>query len=56
MNSPLVYWAMIESSLGIVGACLPMLRPLFTRKSTSDGPKRKQSQGENLVANEMAKN
>lgn len=28
-NTPIVYWPMVESSLGIVGACLPMLRPLF---------------------------
>ncbi len=34
MNSPIVYWPMIESSMGIMGACLPMLRPLFTGKST----------------------
>ena len=34
INSPIVYWPMIESSMGIMGACLPMLRPLFTGKST----------------------
>ncbi|KAL6721772.1 hypothetical protein ACLMJK_000877 [Lecanora helva] len=28
--TPTVYWPLIESSLGIVGACLPLLRPLFT--------------------------
>ena len=28
--TPTVYWPMVESSLGIVGACLPLLRPLFT--------------------------
>lgn len=26
----MVYWPMVESSLGIVGACLPLLRPIFT--------------------------
>ena len=56
MTSPLVYWGMIESSFGIVGACLPMLRPLFTQESARGGQKRRQSQGENLVANEMANN
>ncbi|KAL8718116.1 MAG: hypothetical protein Q9225_004708, partial [Loekoesia sp. 1 TL-2023] len=29
MQTPLVYWPMVESSLGIIGACLPLLRPLF---------------------------
>lgn len=29
-QSPLVYCPMVESSVGIVGACLPLLRPLFT--------------------------
>lgn len=29
LQTPLVYWPMIESSVGIVGACLPLLRPLF---------------------------
>ncbi|KAF6233129.1 hypothetical protein HO173_008673 [Letharia columbiana] len=28
--TPTVYWPMVESSLGIVGACLPLLRPVFT--------------------------
>lgn len=28
--TPTVYWPMIESSLGIVGACLPLLRPILT--------------------------
>ena len=32
--TPTVYWPMIESSLGIVGACLPLLRPLFTGATT----------------------
>lgn len=35
INTPIVYLPMVESSFGIVGACLPMLRPLFTRTSTS---------------------
>lgn len=26
--SPINYWPIIESSLGIVGACLPLLRPI----------------------------
>lgn len=30
-NTPLVYWPMVESSMGIIGACLPTLRPLFDR-------------------------
>ncbi|KAL8925665.1 MAG: hypothetical protein Q9208_003348 [Pyrenodesmia sp. 3 TL-2023] len=29
MQTPLVYWPMIESATGIVAACLPLLRPLF---------------------------
>lgn len=28
-QTPFVYWPMVESSLGIIGACLPLLRPLF---------------------------
>ena len=28
--TPTVYWPMVESSLGIVGACLPLLRPIVT--------------------------
>lgn len=28
--TPTIYWPMVESSLGIVGACLPLLRPIFT--------------------------
>ena len=28
--TPTVYWPMVESSLGIVGASLPLLRPIFT--------------------------
>lgn len=31
----MVYWPMVESSLGIVGACLPLLRPLFVGASSS---------------------
>ncbi|CAD6592794.1 MAG: hypothetical protein ASARMPRED_006723 [Alectoria sarmentosa] len=48
ISTPIVYWAMVESSLGIVGACLPMLRPLFVRASTSS-KKRAQSPEEALV-------
>ena len=33
IDTPLIYWPMVESSLGIVGACLPLLRPLFAGKS-----------------------
>ncbi len=32
--TPTVYWPMIESSLGIVGACLPLLRPIFSGASS----------------------
>ncbi|KAG6993785.1 hypothetical protein G7Y79_00051g087050 [Physcia stellaris] len=28
--TPTVYWPMVESSLGILGACLPSMRPVFT--------------------------
>ena len=31
--TPTLYWPMVESSLGIVGACLPLLRPLFINTS-----------------------
>lgn len=27
--TPIVYWPMIEASLGVIAACLPTLRPLF---------------------------
>ncbi|KAL2039833.1 hypothetical protein N7G274_007234 [Stereocaulon virgatum] len=30
LGTPTIYWPMIESSLGVVGACLPLLRPIFT--------------------------
>ena len=30
MFTPTLYWPMVESSLGVVGACLPLLRPVFT--------------------------
>lgn len=33
IETPLIYWPMVESSLGIIGACLPLLRPLFARNS-----------------------
>lgn len=35
INTPIVYWPMVESSFGIVGACLPTFRPLFAGASTS---------------------
>lgn len=28
-TAPTIYWTMIESSLSIISACLPILRPLF---------------------------
>ncbi|KAL8943868.1 MAG: hypothetical protein Q9211_000807 [Gyalolechia sp. 1 TL-2023] len=36
LQTPLVYWPMVESSVGIIGACLPLLRPLFAG-ATSHG-------------------
>ena len=33
-EAPSALWFMVESSLGIVGACLPLLRPLFAGTST----------------------
>jgi hypothetical protein len=33
--TPSIYWPMVESSLGIVGACLPLLRPLFPAASST---------------------
>ena len=33
--TPIVYWSMIESALGIVGACLPLMRPLVAGTSSS---------------------
>lgn len=33
--TPSIYWPMVESSLGIVGACLPLLRPLFPATSSA---------------------
>ncbi|KAL6722083.1 hypothetical protein ACLMJK_001188 [Lecanora helva] len=35
ITTPTIYWPMIESAVGIVGACLPLLRPLFSRGSES---------------------
>ena len=43
---------MIESTFGIVGACLPTLRPLFNRKSTTSGKERIQLHEKALVADE----
>ena len=28
IETPFIYWPMVESSLGIIGACLPLMRPL----------------------------
>ncbi|KAK0515805.1 hypothetical protein JMJ35_001839 [Cladonia borealis] len=36
MLSPTLYWPMIESSLGIVGACLPLMRPILQKISPHD--------------------
>ena len=33
-ETPAILWPFIESALGIVGACLPLLRPLFAGTST----------------------
>ena len=33
-ETPAFLWAFIESALGVVGACLPLLRPLFAGTST----------------------
>lgn len=27
--TPTVYWPLIESALGVVGACLPLIKPVF---------------------------
>lgn len=29
LETPFVYWPMVQSSLGIIGACLSQIRPLF---------------------------
>ena len=36
MLTPTLYWPMIESSLGIVGACLPLMRPILQKTSPHD--------------------
>lgn len=33
MATPTLYWPMVESSLGIVSACLPLMRSVFTKHS-----------------------
>ena len=33
MLTPTLYWPMIESSLGIVSACLPLMRPIIQKIS-----------------------
>ena len=33
MLTPTLYWPMIESSLGIIGACLPLMRPVLQKIS-----------------------
>ena len=35
VSTPVIYWAMVESSLGVVGACLPLMRPLVAGTSPS---------------------
>ncbi|KAG7008174.1 hypothetical protein G7Y79_00006g017940 [Physcia stellaris] len=43
-ESPFSYWSHIEASLGVISACLPVLRPIFVRpsphsnNSSSGGP------------------
>ena len=37
VTTPTVYWPFIEASIGIVGACLPLYRPLFSSGSGSKG-------------------
>ena len=37
VQTPTVYWPMIECGLGVVSACLPLLRPLFSSGSNSKG-------------------
>ena len=34
-TTPTVYWPFIESAIGIVGACLPLFRPLFGSNADS---------------------
>ncbi|KAL8690522.1 MAG: hypothetical protein Q9218_004053 [Villophora microphyllina] len=29
LQTPMVYWPLVESTCGIIGACLPLMRPLF---------------------------
>ena len=36
MLTPTLYWPLIESSLGIVGACLPLMRPVIQKISPQD--------------------
>ena len=35
--TPTMYWPMVEASLGIVGACLPLMRPIFKKGLQGDG-------------------
>lgn len=35
--TPSVYWPLIESAIGIVGACLPLLRPLVVGREEGKG-------------------
>lgn len=35
--TPTVYWPFIECTIGIIGACLPLFRPLFSSGSGSKG-------------------
>lgn len=43
-QTPFVYWAMIECAVGVVGACLPMMRPVLSRLAARC--KRKPVEGE----------
>ena len=33
ISTPIVYWSMVEAALGVVGACLPLMRPLVAGSS-----------------------
>ena len=42
--TPTMYWPMVEASLGIVGACLPLMRPIFKKGLQGDGLKKRTDQ------------
>ena len=37
LTSPIFIWNLVEASLTVTSACLPTLRPIFTRQSRSQG-------------------